>query len=110
MLRLRVVVAAAALAFLVLGGLRVQATTPVDVFPEFAPPRVEIQTEAPGLSSTEVETLVSAPIEQVLVGVTGLQTLRSKSVQGLSSVLLIFRRRRPDARADARAGAPAPAR
>ncbi len=88
-LRLRVVVAAAALAFLVVGGLRV-ASTPVDVFPEFAPPRVEIQTEAPGLSSTEVETLVSAPIEQVLVGVTGLQTLRSKSVQGLSSVLLIF--------------------
>lgn len=88
-LRLRVVVAVAALTFLVVGGLRV-GSTPVDVFPEFAPPRVEIQTEAPGLSSTEVETLVSAPIEQVLVGVTGLQTLRSKSVQGLSSVLLIF--------------------
>jgi len=88
-LRLRVVVAVAALVFLVAGGLSLRAM-PVDVFPEFAPPRVEIQTEAPGLSSTEVETLVSVPLEQAMVGVTGLQTLRSRSVLGLSSVLLIF--------------------
>lgn len=88
-LRLRVLVAVAAVVFIVWGAWSVR-TTPVDVFPEFAPPRVEIQTEAPGLSSVEVERLVSVPIENALVGVAGLRTLRSKSVLGLSSVLLIF--------------------
>ena len=89
-LRLRVVVTLAAVVFLVWGAWSTRET-PVDVFPEFAPPRVEVQTEAPGLSTTEVEALVSVPIENALVGVTGLATLRSKSVLGLSSVLLIFR-------------------
>jgi CzcA family heavy metal efflux pump len=88
-LRLRVVVVAAAVVFLI-AGVWSAGTTPVDVFPEFAPPRIEVQTEAPGLSSTEVEALVSVPIENALVGVTGIKTLRSKSVLGLSSVLLIF--------------------
>ncbi|MBL8601672.1 MAG: efflux RND transporter permease subunit [Myxococcales bacterium] len=88
-LRLRVIVVAAAVIFMV-AGVYSASTTPVDVFPEFAPPRVEIQTEAPGLSSTEVEALVSVPIENAFVGITGLKTLRSKSVLGLSSVLLIF--------------------
>ncbi len=64
--------------------------TPLDVFPEFAPPLVEIQTEVPGLSALEVESLVTVPIENALNGTAGLQTLRSKSVQGLSSVVLIF--------------------
>ena len=89
-LRLRAVVALAAVVFMVWGAWSARST-PVDVFPEFAPPRVEVQTEAPGLSSTEVEALVSVPVENALVGVTGLQTLRSKSVLGLSSVLMIFR-------------------
>lgn len=89
-LRLRVIVAVAAVLFIVLGAWSVR-TTPVDVFPEFAPPRIEVQTEAPGLSTAEVEGLVSVPIENALVGVTGVKTLRSKSVLGLSSVLLIFR-------------------
>ncbi|MEZ4391761.1 MAG: efflux RND transporter permease subunit [Polyangiales bacterium] len=88
-LRLRVLVAAAAVAFIVWGAW-VARSTPVDVFPEFAPPRVEVQTEAPGLSSEEVERLISAPLENALVGVIGLRTLRSKSVLGLSSVLMIF--------------------
>lgn len=64
---------------------------PVDVFPEFAPPRVEIQTEALGLSTTEIESLVSVPLEQALNGTPNLSILRSKSVPGLSSVLLIFK-------------------
>jgi CzcA family heavy metal efflux pump len=89
-LRLRAIVALAAVVFIVAGAWSAR-NTPIDVFPEFAPPRVEIQTEAPGLSSTEVESLVSVPLENALLGVTGLSTLRSKSVLGLSSVLLIFR-------------------
>ena len=64
----------------------------VDVFPEFAPPLVEIQTEAPGLSTEEVEALVTVPLEQSFSGLSGLTTLRSKSVPGLSSILMIFER------------------
>jgi CzcA family heavy metal efflux pump len=63
---------------------------PVDVFPEFAPPRVEIQTAALGLSATEVEELVTVPLEEALNGVDGLDTIRSKSVPDLSSILMIF--------------------
>jgi len=88
-LHLRVAVMAAAV-LLMAGGLSVIRRSPLDVFPEFAPPLVEIQTEAPGLSTTEVENLVSTPIENAVNGVMGLKTLRSKSVLGLSSVVLIF--------------------
>jgi Cu/Ag efflux pump CusA len=50
----------------------------VDVFPEFAPPRVEVQTAAVGNSSNEVEELITVPIEQQLNGIPGLEQLRSK--------------------------------
>jgi Cu/Ag efflux pump CusA len=60
------------------------------VFPEFAPPLVEIRTEAPGLSTEEVESLISMPLENVLNGTPGVKIIRSKSVLGLSSVVLIF--------------------
>ncbi len=63
---------------------------PIDVFPEFAPPRVEVQTPSLGLSSAEVEALVTIPLEEVLNGVPGLDVMRSKSVEQLSSILLIF--------------------
>ncbi len=62
-----------------------------DVFPEFAPPTVAIQTEAPGLSPEQVELLVTQPIENVLNGVTGIDSLRSNSIQGLSITSVIFR-------------------
>jgi CzcA family heavy metal efflux pump len=62
----------------------------VDVFPEFAPPYVEVQTEALGLSAAEVEQLVTVPMEELLNGVPWLQTLRSDSIPGLSSIVLIF--------------------
>ena len=88
-LRLRIAVIALA-AMLVFFGLSEVRRAPLDVFPEFAPPLVEIQTEAPGLSTTEVESLVTTPIENAVNGVIGLNTLRSKSVLGLSSVVLIL--------------------
>jgi CzcA family heavy metal efflux pump len=71
-------------------GIRNANNAPLDVFPEFAPPLVEIQTEAPGLSTEEVESLISVPLENALNGVPYLKTLRSKSVLGLSSVVLIL--------------------
>lgn len=77
-------------ALLLVIGSRVIRTTPMDVFPEFSPVLVEVQTEGPGLSTEEMETLVTLPIEYALNGVRGMKTMRSKSVQGLSSVVAIF--------------------
>ena len=65
---------------------------PVDVFPEFAPPRVEIQTIALGNSSSQVEELITIPLEEQLAGVEGVAQMRSKSVADLSSIELVFER------------------
>src|SRR5579883_3214053 len=89
-LRLRVLVLALAIVMMIVG---IQKTrhAPLDVSPEFAPPLIEIQTEVPGLSTEEVESLVSVPLENALNGTIGLKTIRSKSVLGLSSVVLILK-------------------
>jgi CzcA family heavy metal efflux pump len=63
----------------------------VDVFPEFAPPKVEVQTLSTGLSASAVEELVTVPIEQALYGVPGLDVMRSRSVPDLSDIVLIFK-------------------
>ena len=84
-----ILVLAVAVGMMLFGFARLR-NTPVDVFPEFAPPRVEIQTLSLGLSSTEVEALVTIPLEQALNGVAGLDVIRSKSVSQLSSIELIF--------------------
>ena len=60
------------------------------VFPEFAPPQVGIQTEAPGLSPEQVELLVTRPIEAAVTGLNGIQSVRSSSIQGLSAITLVF--------------------
>ena len=88
-LRYRFLVVAAAVAMMTFGSTQLRDTS-VDVFPEFAPPRVEIQTACIGLSSTEVEELITVPLEQNLQGVPGLDVMRSKSVTQLSSIELIF--------------------
>src|SRR5262245_3830756 len=76
-----------ALAFLLLGyGIYAFFQAPYDVFPEFAPPLVEIQTEAPGLSPEQVEVLVTQRIENTLNGVVGMDSIRSSSIQGLSVI------------------------
>jgi CzcA family heavy metal efflux pump len=89
-LRYRFIVIGVAVAMLLVGAAQMGAM-PVDVFPEFAPPRVEIQTMATGLSAVEVEQFVTVPLEQALNGVMGLEHTRSKSVSGLSSIVLIFK-------------------
>jgi CzcA family heavy metal efflux pump len=83
-----VIAAAAALVYFGIGRLR---SMPVDVFPEFAPPIVEIQTVCLGLSPSEVEGLVTVVLEQALAGVPGLDVMRSKSVPQLSSIKMIFK-------------------
>ena len=89
-LRFRYLVLAVGAALVWLGVARLQ-NVPVDVFPEFAPPRVEIQTICLGLSPAEVEQLVTVPLENALNGVPGVDVMRSKSVPQLSSIVLIFK-------------------
>ena len=87
-LRLLVTSVAGALIFVGISELR---HMPVDVLPEFAPPYVEIQTEALGLSAEEVAQLITIPFEQDLLnGVPWLDAIRSKSVSGMSSIVLTF--------------------
>jgi CzcA family heavy metal efflux pump len=71
-------------------GLYVAAHAKLDVFPEFVPPQVVIQCEAPGLSPEQVEMLVTRPVESVVGGIGDLETVRSQSVQGLSIITAIF--------------------
>lgn len=88
-LRFRLLVVALAFAVVAVGYRRSQ-DLPVDVFPEFAPPLIEIQTEAPGFSVEEIDEFVTVPLESSLVGTPGVSTVRSKSVLGLSSIVLIL--------------------
>ncbi len=89
-LRLRVLVLALSIVLMIVGVQKARHA-PLDVFPEFAPPLIEVQTEAPGLSTEEVESFISVPLENALNGTIGLKTIRSKSVLGLSSVVLILK-------------------
>ncbi len=88
-LQFRLIVVMIAIALIVVG-VRTTDSIPMDVFPEFAPPLVEIQTEAPGVSTEDVESLISVPIENAVNGIPFVKAVRSKSVLGLSSVRLIF--------------------
>jgi len=88
-LKFRYIVVAIAAAMMFFGIEQIP-NTPVDVFPEFAPPRVEIQTPCLGLTAQEVESLVSVPLEQAFNGLPGLDLMRSKSLPDLSSIELLF--------------------
>ena len=82
-------VAALTLLALALGAWQAQHSS-LDVFPEFVPSQVDIQTEAPGFAPQQVEELVTKQIENAVNGATGLATLRSESIPGLSVVTITF--------------------
>ncbi len=88
-LRNRLIVLSLA-ALLLIVGLVAASRSPLDIFPEFSPPQVEIQTEALGFSAEEVEALVTTPLERALNGTSFLTTLRSSSAPGISVITAIF--------------------
>lgn len=88
-LKLRLLVVTIAAVVMVVG-LTELRDMPVAVLPEFAPPYVEVQTEALGLSAKEVEDLVTLNVEELLSGVPWLVSMHSRSVPGMSSIILTF--------------------
>jgi len=83
------IVIALAVMILLYGSYRF-TTAGLDIFPEFAPKRVIIQSEAPGLSTEQVEVLVTRQIEMSISGLVGLESVRSESIQGLSIITATF--------------------
>ena len=77
-------------ALMVLFGIYTFSHANLDVFPEFSPTQIIIQTESPGLSAELVESLVSQPIETSIAGTVGVADMRSQSIPGLSIVTVIF--------------------
>ena len=78
-------VTAAALLVLIYGGI-VLGRAKLDVFPDFVPAQVEVQTEAPGLTAEQVEQLVTRPVESAVNGAAGVASIRSTSIAGLSVI------------------------
>lgn len=85
----RLLILAVTIILFILGGYALQQM-PVDVFPEFAPPQVVIQTEAPGMSPVDVETLITYPLESAINGTPGVTIVRSKTSVGLSTITVVF--------------------
>src|SRR5882757_7532728 len=88
-LRYRSLIVVLALATMIYGGY-LTTTLPIDVFPDLDRPRVVLLTECPGLSSEEVETLVTQPIESRMLGASGVQAVRSQSSIGLVVIYVEF--------------------
>jgi CzcA family heavy metal efflux pump len=85
------IVTALSLLIAIMGGYAL-LNARLDVFPDFAPPHVLVQAEAPGLDATQVESLVTRPLEGLLAGAENVETVRSTSSQGLSAMQVVFGR------------------
>jgi CzcA family heavy metal efflux pump len=85
----RALVVALALVLLIIG-IKKAIDLPVDVLPDLTKPTVSILTEAPGYAPEEVETLVTIPLENSLMGVTGVSRLRSTNDISLSLIFVEF--------------------
>lgn len=88
-IRRRGVVVSLAAVLMIYGALQL-ANAGLDIFPEFSPKQVIVQTEAPGYSAEQVELLVTKPLEDSLAGIIGLKGIRSESIQGLSIITVLF--------------------
>ncbi|STX50155.1 chemiosmotic efflux system protein A-like protein [Legionella busanensis] len=85
----RFLVLALTLVLCLLGGYNLKQM-PLDVFPEFAPPQVVVQTEAPGMATQDVETLITYPLESAINGTPGVAAVRSRTSVGLSTITVVF--------------------
>jgi len=85
----RILVLAITLVLFVIAGYSLQRM-PRDVFPEFAPPQVVVQTESAGLAPQDVEALITYPLESAINGTPGVANVRSKSAVGLSTIVVVF--------------------
>ena len=85
----RLLILATTLVLFVIGGYSLQRMAR-DVFPEFAPPQVVVQTESPGLAPRDVESLITYPLESTINGTPGVAVVRSKSAVGLSTIVVVF--------------------
>lgn len=85
----RLLTVAFTIVLFVAGGYALQRMA-VDVFPEFAPPQVVIQTESPGLAPQDVESLITYPLESAINGTPGVDVIRSSSSVGLSTIVVVF--------------------
>ncbi|WP_437187814.1 efflux RND transporter permease subunit [Planctomicrobium sp. SH668] len=85
----RALILAGCVVVLTYGGY-LSTTLPIVVFPDLDRPRVVILTECPGLSSEEVETLVTFPIETAILGASGVEAVRSQSSQGMNVIYVEF--------------------
>jgi len=73
-------------------GVGALLTARLDVFPDFAPPHLLVQAEAPGLDATQVESMVTRPLEDLLAGAENVAVVRSSSSQGLAAIQVVFGR------------------
>src|SRR6201996_4190625 len=77
------------LALLLAGGYALY-TLPVEAFPDLTNNQVTVVTDAPSMPPTEVEQLVTYPIEQAMMGMPKQQEVRSLSKLGLSIITVVF--------------------
>ena len=85
----RFLIVIASLALMIWGAIAFQRL-PIDAYPDLSPPHVEIITQWPGHAAEEVERLITIPIEIEMNGIPRLDSLRSISLYGLSSVQMNF--------------------
>jgi cation efflux system protein involved in nickel and cobalt tolerance len=76
---------------LTIWSLHTVSRMPLDVLPNFAPPQVEVQTEAPGLAPEAVESLVTLPLESAVNGTPGVEVVRTSSAVGISVLRVVFK-------------------
>ena len=85
----RLAVLAVTAAFLV-GGSCVAVRTPVDVLPDLTAPTVTVLVEGQGMAPTDMEALVTYPVEAALNGATGVRRVRSSTAVGIAVVWVDF--------------------
>ena len=79
------------LLILIAAGLHAMLNLPIDAVPDVTPNQVQILTKSPGLGPVEVEQFITFPVETSISGLPGIESIRSVSRFGLSSVYVFFR-------------------